>query len=1137
MTKSLPVLFAALAASLAVGTPAFGQTALQVSVAANGASSNVLPGGSVAIASSGIGQAVVANVTVRYTGAGTATITALSFSGTAAMTLTGAPTLPITLLQGSSTSFLVQYLPATGSNIAGQVSIAYAENGLPTVFSFTLNGTAPDLALTFFVLPNGTLTGLNPGDRITFPTTNLGSSTSAVVNVLNRGSATGSLQSVSVTGADYQVTGSPAPASVPAGQQVSFTVVFTPHATVTSSGLLTVGLNGGSSIFFLAGVGANPDLAVFYRLADNNVHPLPDGSVINVPSVDVNGSTTVTIDIANQGTGTGTVTGIALSGAGFSLNGLPPLPLSIAAGQDLRFGIVFSPTQPGSYTGTFRITLNGTSVSGTLIASTSPPNLSVSYALADGNARTLLDGAVINFPTIDVNATTTANITILNQGTGAGLLTGISVAGTGFQITGSPVLPASIAAGQNMRFGIVFAPTQPGSFTGTFTITLSGRSISGTLTASTNTPTLAVSYALADGIVQTLSDGTAISFPSVDINATTTATITILNQGTGSGTITAVSLSGTGFQLSGVPQLPATVATNQAARFGIVFAPTKTGSFTGTFRIDMTGRSISVTLTAATATANFLLSYIDPDTSNVLPLANNSTLPFPNTLAGTTSTVTLLAANTGAGTGSINSILLGSASSPFQLVSLPPLPLSVPPSQQLRFGVRFSPQQQQNSSDTMRIDFNGQTITINLQAQATQPQYSYGFTTGTSTVLVSPGGTAAMADTAVGQSSSMVVSVLNYGTGDGQISAISVTGTGLSLTELPTVPFTLHPNGSQRFTVNFAPAQPGAVSGRLTIGADTFTVTGTGIGSRLIFTYTSAASAVPVTDTGVVIFPPLAVGNSESLDFTVQNTGTSAATISTINLSAASSVFALTKLPALPINLDAGTSISFPIGFVPNNTGGLTATLRINSSSFTLSGNGTQPVSLPGYQFQGPSGNQQPAQQPSFGLTLASPYPLALQGTMKLTFVSTVFTDDPAIQFASGGRTANFTIPANSTKVLFSGNATSMALQTGTTAGNIVITPTFTTMGGFDLTPASPDVLTLTIQRSAPQLLSASVTSQTLNSFTLVLNGYSTTRSIRQFDIQITPKQGQNFTTTHLTIDVSSASSAWFQSTDRKSVV
>jgi hypothetical protein len=1014
MTKSLPALFAALAASLAVGTPALSQS-LQVSVAANGTSSNVLSGGSVAVTAGGLGQAILATVTVRYTGATSATITSLALTGPSAMILSGAPALPLNLVTNGSTSFLVQYLPSTGSSITGQVSIGFLDNTQPSAFTFTVSGTTPDLAFNFFVAPNGALTGLNTGDRITFPATNLGSSVNAVVNILNRGSAAGSLQSIAISGADYQVTGSTAPAAVPAGQQLSFNVVFTPHANGTSSGLLTVGTNNSNSIFFLSGSGANPDL-------------------------------------------------------------------------------------------------------------------SISYALADGNARAFSDGTLINFPSVDVSATSAATITILNQGTGAGTITGILVGGTGFQLTGSPLLPATILPGQNLRFGIAFSSAQPGSFTGTFIINLNGRSISGTLSASTNTPTLGVSYALADGIVHSLSDGAAISFPAVDINTTTTATVTIVNQGTGSGSVSGIFVAGSGFQLTGVPQLPATIAANQSLRFGIVFAPSKSGNYTGSFRFDLPGRSISGTLTASTATSNFSVSYIDPDTSNVLPLPNNATLLFPKTLAGATSTVTVLATNIGAGTGSINSITLGSSASPFQLVSLPPLPMSVPPSQQLRFGIRFNPQQQQDSSDTLRFDLNGQTTTINLQAQGTQAQFSYGLATGAGTTLLSAGGTVALADTAVGQTSSVGISVFNFGTGDGQIATIGVTGQGLSLTELPSLPFTLHPNGSQRFTLNFAPAQPGTVSGRLTIGTDTFTITGTGVGARLIYTYTSAASAIPVTDSGAVIFPPLAVGNNEGLNFSIQNTGTSAATISSISLTAASTVFSLSQLPALPMNLDPGVTITFLIGFVPNNTGSLTATLRVNSSSFTLTGNGTQPASLPAYQFQGPAGTQQPAQQPAFSLTLAAPYPLALQGTLKLQFVSAVFTDDPAVQFASGGRTVNFTIPANSTKMLFTGNATSMPLQTGTTAGNILITPTFATQGGFDLTPSSPDVLTLTIQKAAPQLLSANVTAQTLSSFTVALNGYSTTRTIRQLDIQIAPKQGQNFTTTHLTIDVSSGSSAWFQS-------
>jgi len=265
------------------------------------------------------------------------------------------------------------------------------------------------------------------------------------------------------------------------------------------------------------------------------------------------------------------------------------------------------------------------------------------------------------------------------------------------------------------------------------------------------------------------------------------------------------------------------------------------------------------------------------------------------------------------------------------------------------------------------------------------------------------------------------------------------------------------------------------------------------------------------------------------VQFSIQNTGTSAAAISSINLATAGTSFTLEQLPAMPFNLDPGTTMTFTIGFTPGTTGSLTATLRINTASFTLSGNGTQPAALPSYQFQAPSVTPQPGQQPAIGLTLAAPYPAAINGTLTLTFVSSVFTDDPAIQFASGGRTTTFTIPANSTQALFNGNS-SIPLQTGTTAGKIVITPSFAMQGGFDMTPSSPSPLSITIPQTAPQLLSATLASPTTTSFTVVLNGFSTTRALTQLDVNITPKSGVNLSATHLTIDVSTAAASWYQS-------
>ena len=643
---------------------------------------------------------------------------------------------------------------------------------------------------------------------------------------------------------------------------------------------------------------------------------------------------------------------------------------------------------------------------------------------------------------------------------------------------------------------------------------------------------LSFSYTLADGNVHALAAGTTITFPSVDVGRSTTAAILINNSGTGPGTIVSLSATGTGFTLSNPNLLPATVLPGQNLAFGIVFAPPQPGSFTGAFQIGVPGGVLSGNLAGATPPANFSLEYVDPTTGNVVTLSSSSNLQFLNTQVGGSSTISMLVANTGSGSGFVSAVsLAGGTGSAFQIVSLLSVPVLVGPGQQLGFGVRFSPSAQLQYTDTLSVTANGQTFVTNLQGQGVQPIYSYQFVSSAGTTTASAGGTVSLPDTTVGQTTNAAVTVTNTGLGAGQVAIINVTaGQGFSVGSLPaTFPVTLQPGGTLQFTLTFVPTQPGPVTGRLTFGGDTITIDARGVGPQLTYTYTSGSAVVPVTANGSVIFTPLAVGSTESLNFTVQNAGNTSATISSINLAAPSTIFALSGLPGLPATLDPNGTITFPISFSPNNTGNLSATLLVNGASFTVSGNGTSPPALPAYSFTGASATAQPDQQPAIGLTLANPYPLPLQGTLTMAFNSSVFAGDSSIQFANGGTTVKFTIPANSTQALFSGNATSVSLQTGTTSGSIVITPSFSLQDGFSVTPPSPAILTMAIPGLAPQLLNGSISVASASSFTLTLSGFTTTRVLSQLNIAFTAQSGQAFNPSQLTLDVSSSSAAWFQ--------
>ncbi len=74
------------------------------------------------------------------------------------------------------------------------------------------------------------------------------------------------------------------------------------------------------------------------------------------------------------------------------------------------------------------------------------PAYALSYSVTTGVTSVLADSSVITLPPGEVNTTATATITVLNQGLGTGALTGASVSGAGFQVTGLPALPASIPA-------------------------------------------------------------------------------------------------------------------------------------------------------------------------------------------------------------------------------------------------------------------------------------------------------------------------------------------------------------------------------------------------------------------------------------------------------------------------------------------------------------------------------------------------------------------------------------------------------------------------------------------------------------------------------------------------------------------
>ncbi|MEO7653422.1 MAG: choice-of-anchor D domain-containing protein, partial [Bryobacteraceae bacterium] len=450
----------------------------------------------------------------------------------------------------------------------------------------------------------------------------------------------------------------------------------------------------------------------------------------------------------------------------------------------------------------------------------------------------------------------------------------------------------------------------------------------------------------------------------------------------------------------------------------------------------------------------------------------------------------------------------------------------------VRFTVRYSPLQLETVSTAVKVDLIDRSLAFTVEGSSTGSVFSYDVIQESTVSTLLPGGTISLPDAQIGgDRTSVTVRVRNTGTADGRVASIDVTGTGFTLSEAPFTPLILTPGSSTTLVLNFAPTAPGRVAGRLRIGADSFTVTGNGLGQTLIYSYISGSVTSTVANNGNVIFPPVAVGQSSTLRFLITNNGTAAGAVNSISVTTAGTIFALSSVPDLPTTIGPGETLNFAVTFAPTATGAVTGTLKIDSLSFNLSGVGNPPAALPEYRYTGANGAQEPLAQVAVGLTMGAAYPLTLNGTLTLTFNSEVFSNDPTVQFATGGRTVAFSIPANTTQAIFPNNTNQIRLQTGTVAGIITMTPSFVTDGGIILTPTIPPALNLTVPQSAPRLQNVQVTARTTTGFSLLITGYATGRSITQIDATITPVFGEKVTTTRLTLNVDPSFTAWYQST------
>jgi hypothetical protein len=543
---------------------------------------------------------------------------------------------------------------------------------------------------------------------------------------------------------------------------------------------------------------------------------------------------------------------------------------------------------------------------------------------------------------------------------------------------------------------------------------------------------------------------------------------------------------------------------------------------------------------SASAQAAFTLSYQLGPNGNRVTVADKDTISFTSTPVNSTNSATIFIQNTGTASGQLSGVSCVFCT-PFDVAGLPLLPALVNPGGIVSFTLNFSPKSRGLATASLKLDFDSNSVSLGLSGLGTGPALIVQDITTSTTVSIPTDGTGTLAFAATNLNDTKTATLRVQNSGESAVTINSLTAVSnlsgeadFTLANVaPTPPTTLQPGGAIIFSVVFSPTKTvGTLLGRLLIDSPTNPVTvnltGTASGPSLTFSFTVGGQTTQIPSNGsqALLFPNTPAGAKVTGTLTVTNAGNTAGSITSVSVT--SPGYTVTT-NGLPVSIQPGNSTTFTLVFAPVSASTINGTLTIDNFTFTVRGVGVTPQAIPSYSFTGVGDTSAALQQPSIGVTLASAYPFDLSGSLTLKFSSISFGDDSSIQFATGGRVVSFTIPAGQTAAVFGQSATAVQFQTGSVAGTITITPSFS-IGSVDLTPAQPPAKTVVLAATAPQIQKVSVGTRSASSFELLITGYSTPRALSSITLSFTQSAGKALQTGTLTLDAGSAFNSWYQS-------
>src|SRR5437899_191410 len=337
-----------------------------------------------------------------------------------------------------------------------------------------------------------------------------------------------------------------------------------------------------------------------------------------------------------------------------------------------------------------------------------------------GNGQLSARPASVAFGNVTVGSSSTQAVSFSNTGNVNLTVSLGGATGPGFSISGL-TFPLTLPPGQSSAFNVQFAPTTTGSASGGISLVSDAPNSPSTIALSGTgvQPQLCVTPA-------------SVSFGNVLVGSTGVQNLTLTNSGGANLTIAQASFTGAGFSISGLT-FPLTLAAGQSSSLSVQFAPTATGSASG---------SVSLVSNAPNSPSTIALSGtgVQPQLS-ITP----ASVTFGNAVVGTTNTQTITLTNPGTANLTISQATVSGQS--FTMTGLN-IPLILGAGQTTSFNVAYVPssagsvtgrlspvRDAPNSPTTLALSGTGVAATLQLTTSPTSLSFG-NVTVGSSTQTV-----------------------------------------------------------------------------------------------------------------------------------------------------------------------------------------------------------------------------------------------------------------------------------------------------------------------------------------------------------------------------------------------------------------